>query len=106
GAVAHRAAGGLRRLRPLRGARGRDQQHHCQPDGSDHGTLLYRIRLGSQSDSHGNATRNARRTTSAHMNGITPLNTVPVLTSGSSVRSTNMFIPTGGLINPISTTHT
>src|SRR2546425_5905628 len=48
----------------------------------------------------------ARRMTSAHMNGITPLNTVPVDTSGSRVLSTNMFIPTGGLINPISTTQT
>ena len=40
------------------------------------------------------------------MNGSTPLNMVPVLTSGSSVRSTNMFMPTGGLMSPISTTHT
>src|SRR2546422_2349148 len=61
---------------------------------------------GSHSEIAGNATRMARRTTSAHMNGITPRNTVPVETSGSSVLSTNMFIPTGGLISPISTTHT
>ena len=40
------------------------------------------------------------------MNGITPRNTVPVGTSGRSVLSTNMFMPTGGLIRPISTTHT
>src|SRR5260370_41341468 len=66
----------------------------------------HRIMLGSHSESQGKATRRARRTTSAHMNGSTPLNTVPVDTSGSSVLSTNMFIPTGGLISPISTTHT
>ena len=54
------------------------------------------MKLGSHSESHGNATRMIRRTTSAHMNGSTPLKTVPVLTSGRSVRSTNMFMPTGG----------
>ena len=43
---------------------------------------------------------------SAHMNGRTPLNTVPVETWGSRVLRTNMFIPTGGLIRPISTTQT
>src|SRR6185436_15822257 len=68
--------------------------------------VRHRIMLGSQRDSHGNATRMASRMTSAHMKGSTPLNTVPVLTSGRSVRSTNMFMPTGGLMRPISTTHT
>src|SRR2546426_8460261 len=62
--------------------------------------------LGSQSESHGNATRMARRRTSAHMKGSTPLKMVAVLTSGISVRSTNMFMPTGGLMGPISTTPT
>ena len=59
----------------------------------------HRIMPGSHSASRGNATRMARRTTSAHMNGSTPLKTVAVLTSGSRVRSTNMFIPTGGLMD-------
>ena len=40
------------------------------------------------------------------MKGSTPLKMVAVLTSGISVRSTNMFMPTGGLMRPISTTHT
>src|SRR5216117_3130535 len=62
--------------------------------------------LGSHREIAGNATRMARRTTSAHMNGMTPLKMVPVETSGRRVLSTNMFIPTGGLISPISTTHT
>ena len=40
------------------------------------------------------------------MNGSTPLKMVAVLSSGMSVRRTNMFMPTGGLMRPISTTHT
>src|SRR5688572_28550060 len=67
---------------------------------------VYLIMLGSHSESHGTAMRIARRMMSATMKGMTPLKTVPVLTWGRSVRSTNMFMPTGGLIRPISTTHT
>jgi hypothetical protein len=66
----------------------------------------YRIMLGSQSESHGKATSSARRSTSAHMNGMTPRKTVPVDTSGSSVLRTKRFMPTGGLMSPISTTQT
>ena len=40
------------------------------------------------------------------MNGMTPRKTVPVVTSGSSVLRTNRFMPTGGLMSPISTTQT
>src|SRR5919198_2624348 len=62
-----------------------------------------RIMLGNHNDSQGNTTRIASLTMSATMNGITPLKIVAVLTSGRSVRSTNMFMPTGGLMRPIST---
>src|SRR5215470_10239107 len=76
----------------------------------DHGgaadVVAHFMKLGSQSASHGNATRMASRSTSAHMNGSTPLKMVAVLSSGMSVRSTNMFMPTGGLMSPISTTQT
>ena len=47
--------------------------------------------LGSHSEIQGKATRMARRTTSAHMNGITPLDTVPVDTSGTGVGKSRLF---------------
>src|SRR6185369_13564300 len=76
----------------------------------DHGrpsdVVRHRMKLGSHSERIGNATRIASRSTSAHMNGSTPLKMVAVLSSWMSVRRTNMFMPTGGLMSPISTTHT
>jgi len=43
---------------------------------------------------------------SAATNGITPPKMVYVSMAGSSVLSTNRFVPIGGLISPISTTTT
>ena len=54
----------------------------------------------------GNAVRMARRTQSMTTNGITPRKMVRVGTCGSSVFSTKRFMPTGGLMRPISTTTT
>src|SRR2546423_1765232 len=65
-----------------------------------------RIRLGSHSEMMGKATRMQSLTTSANMKGSTPWNTVRVGTCGNRALMTNRFMPTGGLINPISTTTT
>src|SRR5258706_180938 len=67
---------------------------------------FHRMKLGSRVEMIGNATRIARRMQSAAMNGITPWKMVRVGTCGRSVLSTNRFMPTGGLIRPISTTTT
>src|SRR4030095_9835615 len=64
------------------------------------------MRLGNHNEMMGKATRMQSLTTSATMNGSTPWNTVRVGTCGNSALMTNRFIPTGGLISPISTTTT
>src|SRR3990167_5944523 len=89
---ARRAAG----IPPQRKRRG---DHHGVPGDA----FACYMRLGRVSEIAGKAIRIASRTTSAAMNGSTPRNTVVVGTCGSSVESTNRFIPTGGLISPIST---
>ena len=54
----------------------------------------------------GKATRMARRRQSTATNGMTPRKMVRVGTCGSSVFNTKRFMPTGGLMRPISTTTT
>src|SRR5204863_4796060 len=68
--------------------------------------LLHLMRLGRNVEMIGNATRMARRTQSTSTNGITPRKMVRVGTCGSRVLSTKRFMPTGGLMRPISTTTT
>src|SRR5688572_22005483 len=70
------------------------------------GLGLHFIRPGRYSEMTGKAMRIARRTQSAAMNGSTPWKMARVGTCGSRVLSTNRFMPTGGLIRPISTTTT
>src|SRR5439155_7868272 len=94
------ADGGLDRAEVL----GQPRQADLDDGGPD--VVHHFMKLGSHSDRIGKATRSASRSTSAHMNGSTPLKMVAVLSSGMSVRSTNMFMPTGGLMSPISTTQT
>src|SRR5690606_25484483 len=54
------------------------------------------IVCGSHKEIIGNATRIASRSESASTKGITPRNSSPVLTPGSSDLMTKRFIPTGG----------
>src|ERR1044071_4480760 len=68
--------------------------------------LVHFMRLGRKVEMIGKATRMARRTQSTATNGITPRKMVRVCTCGSSVLRTKRFMPTGGLMRPISTTTT
>src|SRR6185436_978546 len=70
------------------------------------GLRFHFMKLGSQSERIGKATRMARRTQSMVMNGSTPRKMTRVGTCGSRVLRTNRFMPTGGLMSPISTTTT
>src|SRR5262245_35259310 len=68
--------------------------------------LVHFIRLGRKVEITGKATRIASRTQSTVMNGSTPRKMARVPTCGSRVLRTKRFMPTGGLIRPISTTTT
>src|SRR5690606_18351772 len=70
------------------------------------GGMVHRMRFGRKSESAGKSRMTVMRTMSATMKGITPRKTVPVDTDGNRVFRTKRFIPTGGLMRPISTTTT
>ena len=61
---------------------------------------------GSHKVIDGKAISSASLRMSAYRNGITPFQIELVGTSGSMLLITKMFMPTGGLIMPISTTQT